>query len=103
MATFAHTFKSLHEASLSPVVSGKAAYTLVLHRSDGTIEVVNSDELPAIANETNAISMAMNSLNGEDEHCDVFHFGEDFGTAEYLDMTPDSWFSGMQVVFSEAW
>lgn len=92
----AHTYKSLSEVTIDP----SAAFTLVLHKEDGTIETMDSYDARFLNNEDDAISKAMFSVKSHDDHCDVFHYGEEFGTAEYIDMTPNSWFSRMQVVFS---
>lgn len=96
MTILAHTHKSLSEVEIDT----SAVFTLVLHKADGSIETMDSNEARFLNNEDDAISRAMFAVKHYDDHCDVFHYGEDFGTAEYVDMTPNSWFSRMQVVFS---
>ena len=93
---FAHTHKSLSEVTIDP----KAAFTLILHKADGTIETMDSNEARFLNDEDDAISKAIFAVKSYDDYCDVFHYGEEFGTAEYVDMTPNSWFSRMQLVFS---
>jgi len=93
---FAHIHKSLSEVTIDP----KAAFTLVLHKANGAIETMDSNDTSFLNFEDHAIDKAMFAVKDYDDHCDVFHYGEEFGTAEYVDMTPNSFFSGMQVVFS---
>lgn len=93
---FAHIHKSLSDVTIDP----KAAFTLVLHKANGAIETMDSNDTSSLNFEDNAISKAMFAVKDYDDHCDVFHYGEEFGTAGYVDMTPSSFFSRMQVVFS---
>lgn len=83
---FAHTYKSLSGVTIDP----KAAFTLVLHKSDGTIQTMDSNDTSFLNFEEHAIDKAMFAVKDYDDNCDVFHYGEEFGTAEYVDMTPNS-------------
>lgn len=101
MTEFAHEYASHDEAATEFRIREGAASTLTLHRADGTVHAVDSDEMPAIADLDTAISKAMFAVGDYDDHCDLYRFGGYWGTAEYVDLTPDSWFSRMEVVFSE--
>ena len=96
MTEFAHTYDSISKVTLYE----SAAFTLILHRADGKVQTVNSNEVPAYADEDSAIRAAMFAVKDYDDSCDVYHFGAYHGTAEYVDMTPESWFDHMEVVFS---
>lgn len=98
MATFARTHQSISDIT----ISDEAEFTLVLYRSDGMLETVDSTEMFALKDESIAIGMAMSAIREETDYCDVYHYGGIHGTAEYLDLTPDSWFSSAQVVYSVA-
>ena len=100
MTEFAHTYQSVTDCASKFVPSEDAEFTLVLYLADGSVKTVDSNELPAYADEDKATSAAMFSVSDYDDSCDVYHFGEYYGTAEYVDMAPNSWFSSMQVVFS---
>lgn len=100
MTEFAHTYKNSTEAFHKFALKETAAFTIVLHKANGEVCTVDSDELPAYADTNSAIDAAMFSIKSYDDSCDVYHYGEYYGTAEYVDMTPNSWFSSMQVVFS---
>lgn len=102
MTHFAHTYKNSTEAFKNFAINESVAFTLVLHRADGVIQTVDSNELPAYADADRATSAAMFAISDYDDSCDVYHFGEYYGTAEYVDTTPNSWFDHMEVVFSMA-
>lgn len=96
MTEFAHIYDSPSKATINE----DAAFTLVHHCADGKVQTVDSNEVPAYASEEIATSAAMSAVDGYDDSCDVYHFGAYHGTAEYVDMNPESWFSCMQLVFS---
>lgn len=100
MTTFAHTYKSASEAAEKATINIDAAFTLICHRANGEVLIVDSSESPALNDEDIAVMEAMNSVSDYEDSCDVFNYGMEYGTAQYLDMTPTSWFSNMQVVFS---
>lgn len=101
MTEFAHRYASHDEAADKFRIREGAASTLILHRADGTVHTVDSDEMPAITDLNRAIDKAMFAVEGYEDHCDLYRFGGYWGTAEYVDLTPNSWFSRMEVVFSE--
>lgn len=101
MTEFAHTYKSVTECASSFVPSNDVDFTLVRYAEDGSVQTVDSTEIPTYKDEDSAINAAMFSVKDHDDTCDVYHFGELFGTAEYTNMNPNSWFSNMQVVFSQ--
>ena len=100
MTEFAHTYKNVTEASEKAVIDINAAFTLICHRANGEVLIVNSNESPALSDENTAVMAAMNSISDYDDFCDVFNYGMEYGTAGYCDMTPTSRYSDMQVVFS---
>lgn len=100
MTEFAHIYKGVAECASSFTPSEDAKFTLVLYKADGGVQTVDSNELPAYANEDVAKSAAMFAVKDYEDTCDVYHYGEYFGTAEYVDMNPESWFSSQQLVFS---
>ena len=100
MTEFAHTYKDITEAEKGLSNSISADFLLIKHCKDFSIQTVDSNELPYIKSEDNAVSAAMFAISDYDESCDVYHYGEYYGTAEYVDMTPESWFDHMEVVFS---
>lgn len=100
MTEFAHTYSSVADCASKFVPSADVAFTLVNYCADGKVQAVDSNELPSIKTEDGAISAAMFAVSDYDDSCDVYPFGEYCGTAEYVDMTPNSWFDSMQVVFS---
>lgn len=97
MTKFANTYDSISKATINE----NAEFTLILHRSDGKVQTVDSIELPAYKDEERAISAAMFAISDYDDSCDVYHFGEYYGTAEYVDTAREgSFFRSFQVVFS---
>lgn len=100
MTEFAHTYKNVVECASNFVPSDDAEFTLVLYMADGGVKTVDSNELPAYADENRATSAAMFAVKDLEDSCDVYHYGGYYGTAEYVDMNPESWFSSIQVVFS---
>jgi hypothetical protein len=101
MTTFAHTYENSAEAFKNSAIYESAAFTLVLHRADGKIQTVDSNELPAYADSDRAIDAAMFAISDYDDSCDVYHFGEYYGTAEYVDTAREgSFFRSFQVMFS---
>ena len=94
MTEFAHTNREI------AIIDVDADYTLVRYRKNGRYDIVDSNDLAYLKDENMAVMAAMNAVSDYDEHCDVIHFGEHLGTAEYVDMTPSSFFSSMQVVYS---
>ena len=75
---------------------------MVLRKGDG-LYVVSSDDVSAYRDEDNTISAAIFAIKDHADECDVFNWGEYFGTAKYMDMNPNCWFSDMQVVFSQVY
>lgn len=98
MTEFAHKFSSNY-AHTHAIIDDDAKFTLVLLKGD-SVYVVDSNDVMAYETESNAIDAAMSAVTGYDDICDLYNFGEYYGTAKYVDMTPESWFSRMQVVFS---
>ena len=101
MTEFTHTYKSVSDCASKFVPNNDVDFTLVLYKADGTVSTVDSNECPAYKDEERAISAAMFSVKNHDDECDVYHFGELYGTAEYVNLNPDSFFSTEQVVFSQ--
>lgn len=101
MTEFAHTYKSVADCASKFVPSNDVDFTLVLYRADGTVSTVDSKECTAYKDEDMAISAAMFAVKDNQDNCDVYHFGELHGTAEYVNLNPDSFFSTEQVVFSQ--
>jgi hypothetical protein len=102
MTIFAHTYKSHDEvaADMSVDLAG-AKYALVYHHEDGSVETVTSDEMPALKDKNVAITKALFAVKGGNDTCDLYNYGDFYGTAEYAKVNPDSWFS--TVVFSTAY
>ena len=100
MTEFAHTYDSVTDCASKFVPSENVAFTLVCYLADGKVKTVDSNEVPAYEDEQNATSAALFAISDYEDTCDVYHYGELYGTAEYVDMTPNSWFSSMQAVFS---
>lgn len=99
MTEFAHKFSTKY-AHTHAIIDVEAKFTLILRKSD-CVYVVDSNDCPAYEDEESAISAAMFAVKDHDDECDVLHWGEYFGTAKYVDMTTESWFSSEQVVFSQ--
>lgn len=100
MTQFAHTYNSVADCASRFVPRADVEFTLVNYCADGKVQVVDSNELPSIKTEEGATSAAMFAVSDYDDSCDVYHFGEYYGTAEYVNMNPSSWFGSWQVVLS---
>lgn len=96
---FAHKFSTKY-AHTHSIIDDEAKFTLILRKSDHIL-AVDSNDCKAYENEDEAISVAMFAVKDHDDECDVYHWGEYFGTAEYVNLNPDSFFSTEQVVFSQ--
>lgn len=99
MTEFAHKFSTKY-AHTHAIIDDEAKFTLVLRKKDHIL-TVDSNECMAYEDEERVISAAMFAVKDYDDECDLFSYGEYFGTAEYVNMNPDSFFSTEQVVFSQ--
>lgn len=99
MTEFAHKFSTKY-AHTHAIIDDGAKFTLVLRKKDHIL-TVDSNDCKAYEDEDMAISAAMFAVKDHDDECDVFNWGEYFGTAEYVNLNPDSLFSAEQVVFSQ--
>lgn len=91
-----HAYQNANQAT----IHDDSAYALILHKTDGTVETIDTHDTMVLEHERVAVTMAMSAVRDEHDVCDVYHFGDYYGTAHYVDMTPNSWFSRMEVVFS---
>ena len=98
---FAHTYRTCEEAEKGFEASLDAKFALVLHKADGTIETVDSNEYPAYCDEGEAVSAAMFAIVEDGESCDVIHCGEYFGTAEFIEGS--GFFASRRFVYSPVW
>jgi len=99
MTEFAHKFSTKY-AHTHAIIDDEAKFTLILRKSDHIL-LIDSNDCKAYEDEDMAISAAMFAVKDHEDECDVYHLGEYFGTAEYVDLNPDSFFSTEQVVFSQ--
>ena len=90
-----------HKNCSVATIDNTAKYTLVRYKKNGKCDIVSSKELKHLEDEILATLDAMDSVKDYEESCDLFYFGEYVGTAKYVDLNPNSWFSNMQIVFSE--